>query len=152
MKKSSEVLGVLLGLAVASANAGAQHTHTDATAVVMNGSDVAAMAAHMVLTPLRRATAADSNRANEVVKDLRSAISKYRDVKIAEADGFPVRLHFLDVPADERWRRVEARNRQPGGTGQLDFQISREMFDFVEAMWEPPTPEEMAACDGVRIG
>ena len=88
MKRSSEVLGVLLGLAVASANAGAQHTHTDATAVVMNGSDVAAMAAHMVMTPSRRATAADSTRANEVANDLRSAISKYRDVKIAEADGF----------------------------------------------------------------
>ena len=88
MKRSSEVLGVLLGLAGASANAGAQHTHTDATAVVMSGSDVAAMAAHMVMTPSRRATAADSTRANEVANDLRSAISKYRDVKIAEADGF----------------------------------------------------------------
>jgi predicted kinase len=83
---------------------------------------------------------------------LTSRSARVRYVALAEADGFPVRLHFLDVPADERWRRVEARNRQPGGTGQLDFQIIREMFDFVEAMWEPPTPEEMAACDGVRIG
>src|SRR6476620_12465341 len=78
MKQSSEVVWVLLALAVASSNAGAQHTRTDATAVVMNGSDMAAMAAHMVMTPSRSATAADSTRANEVVNDLRSAISKYR--------------------------------------------------------------------------
>ena len=83
---------------------------------------------------------------------LTSRAARARYVALAAADGLPVRLHFLDVPADERWRRVEARNASPTEPGQLDFQISREMFDFVEAMWEPPTLEELAACDGVRIG
>ena len=26
------------------------------------------------------------------------------------------------------------------------------MFDYVEAMWQPPSEAEMAAMDGVRIG
>jgi len=29
--------------------------------------------------------------------------------------------------------------------------VTREMFDFVEAMWEPPTAEEMAARDGILV-
>ncbi len=70
--------------------------------------------------------------------------------RAAEAD-LPVRLHFLDVPAEERWRRVQQRNAAQGGTRHLDFAITREMFDFVETMWEPPTPGEMAQLDGVRL-
>ncbi|HWI86124.1 MAG TPA: ATP-binding protein [Sphingomonas sp.] len=75
-----------------------------------------------------------------------------RYAALARTEDLPVRLHFLDVPPEERWRRVAARNHRPDPTAQLDFRISRAMFDYVEAMWEPPTPEEMAAYDGVRIG
>ena len=75
-------------LSVASSQLSAQHAHTDVSAAVMSSNDMAAMAAHMTLTPRRKATAADSIRANEVVGELRSAISKYRDVRVAEADGF----------------------------------------------------------------
>ncbi len=88
MNRSSKALSALLALAVASTNASAQHSHTDATAAVMSANDMSAMAAHMTMTPRRRATAADSTRATEVVNDLRSAISKYRNVRVAEADGF----------------------------------------------------------------
>jgi hypothetical protein len=88
MNRSSKVLSAFLALVFASTNASAQHSHTDATAAVMSANDMSAMAAHMAMTPGRRAIAADSSRANEVVGDLRSAISKYRDVGVAEADGF----------------------------------------------------------------
>jgi hypothetical protein len=60
-------------------------------------------------------------------------------------------LHFVDAPADERWRRVQERNARRGAQGSLPFDVTREMFDFVETMWEPPTDQEMAACDGVRL-
>jgi predicted kinase len=69
----------------------------------------------------------------------------------AREAGLAVRLHFLDVPADERWRRVEARNAKKGETHQLGFAVTREMFDFVESLWEPPGPGEMAALDGVHV-
>ncbi len=69
---------------------------------------------------------------------------------LARDAGFSVQLHFIDVPAVERWRRVEGRNTQKGPTYQLGFDVSREMFDFVEQMWEPPTDAEMLAYNGIR--
>lgn len=42
----------------------------------------------------------------------------------------------------------EARNRD--GTGQLGFAVTRAMFDYVEAIWEPPGAAELAGYDGVR--
>ena len=78
----------MLALAAASSAAGAQHSHTDATAAVMNRHDMSAMAAHMAMTPRRTPTVADYARADTVAAELRSAIAKYRDVKVAEADGF----------------------------------------------------------------
>jgi hypothetical protein len=44
-----------------------------------------------------------------------------------------------------------ARNANKGETYQLDFDVTREMFEFVESLWEPPTDDEMRACDGVRV-
>ncbi|MGD0192497.1 MAG: ATP-binding protein [Rhizomicrobium sp.] len=70
---------------------------------------------------------------------------------LAERAGLTVQLHFLDVPADERRRRVQARNVEKGETHQLTFAVTRQMFDFVEAMFEPPTDEEMARLNGVRL-
>ena len=58
----------------------------------MNGMDadwkMAAMAKHMAYTSSRPLTVADSVRAAHVVNELRQAIVKYRDVKVAEADGY----------------------------------------------------------------
>jgi len=69
---------------------------------------------------------------------------------LAREAGLAAQLHLLDVPAEERWRRVRARNLDKSETYQLDFDVTREMFDFVESMWEPPTEEEMRALHGVR--
>jgi predicted kinase len=71
-------------------------------------------------------------------------------VDLAEVERFRVQLHFIDVPADERWLRVQARNAEKGATHQLPFVVTREMFDFVETMFERPTQDEMTCCDGVR--
>ena len=82
----STSVAVLLVLA-ATARADAQHSHSD-SAPVMSAVDMSAMAAHMETTPARKVTVADSLRALAIVNDLRVAISRYRDVKVAEADGF----------------------------------------------------------------
>ena len=74
-----------------------------------------------------------------------------RFTKLADAAGFSVQLHILDVPAEERWRRVQARNEEKGETHQLQFAVTREMFDFVESMWEPPDDAEKTACNAVVI-
>jgi hypothetical protein len=46
------------------------------------------MSRHMELSPARVATHDDSTRALAVVGDLRQAIAKYKDVSVAERDGF----------------------------------------------------------------
>ena len=82
---------------------------------------------------------------------LTTAAERARFAAMAREAGLAPRLHYLDVPADERWRRTQARNDSPAG-GELPFPVSREMFDFVESLWEPPSEAEMAAMDGVRAG
>jgi predicted kinase len=78
------------------------------------------------------------------------AQSRVKFAGLADEAGLSVQLHFVDVPAKERWRRVETRNARKGETYQLGFDVTREMFDFVEELWEPPTHEEMLAYNGVR--
>ncbi len=71
---------------------------------------------------------------------LTRASQRERWVARAQSAGCPVVLHVLDLPAQLRWERVEARNQSE--TETFAFQISREMFDLVETMWEPPTEAE----------
>lgn len=80
---------------------------------------------------------------------LQQASQRRRVADRVAAAGVGVRLHFLDVDAGERWRRVEARNEQQGETFRV--KVTRPMFDFIETIWQPPTPEEMSALDGVRV-
>jgi len=63
--------------------------------------------------------------------------------------GLAVRLHFIDVSAEERWRRVDNRNDARGETYRVT--VTRPMFDFIESIWQPPSTDEMAALDGVRV-
>jgi predicted kinase len=70
---------------------------------------------------------------------------------LARAAGLSAQLHVLDVPVAERWRRVQLRNAEKGETHQLQFAVTREMFDFVETLWERPDDQEMAACDGILV-
>lgn len=63
--------------------------------------------------------------------------------------GLKLALHVVEAPADVRWQRVAARNRERGATFALE--VTRGMFDFVEGMWEPPDDEELQAHAGERI-
>ena len=74
--------------------------------------------------------------------------AKFAD--LAREAGLPVVLHFVDVPAETRWARVQGRNAERGETLAMD--VDRAMFDFMEGMWEPPGEGEMAALNGVRAG
>ncbi|MGC1302236.1 MAG: ATP-binding protein [Caulobacteraceae bacterium] len=79
----------------------------------------------------------------------RSTRRKY--AALAHEAGLSVQLHLLDVAVEERWTRVQARNRDADNAGQLRFAVTREMFDFTESFWEPPTGEEMAEYDGIWV-
>ena len=81
---------------------------------------------------------------------LTTVAARARYAGLAREAGFAVRLHLVDAPVDERWERVETRNLAPEAD-QLPFKVTREMFDFVETMWERPTAAELAANDGVAV-
>lgn len=70
---------------------------------------------------------------------------------LAETADLPVRFHLLDAPLEERWKRVQGRNEEVGPHAQLSFAVTREMFDFTEAFWDPPTDEEMELYNGIRV-
>jgi predicted kinase len=63
----------------------------------------------------------------------------------ARALGAAVELRYLDVPFDELWRRVDARNRHlPFGS----FAITRDNLEtWATTQFEAPTPEELATYD-----
>jgi hypothetical protein len=94
----SEAAALAALLALYAGSAVAQHTHdmpmpASSSPVAhehqaMHDDAMAHMSAHMQMTKLRVATAADSVRARAVADTLRVAIAKYRDVKLAEKDGY----------------------------------------------------------------
>lgn len=76
-----------------------------------------------------------------VVLDLgfseRTQRSRFRDW--ASRIGCPSELHYLDVPAEERWARVSRRNQEPG---RQSIPVDRATFEWMERYFEPPSEEE----------
>ena len=60
----------------------------------------------------------------------------------ARALGAAVELHLLDVPLEERWRRVARRNAEPGAVV-----ITRAQLEAFQRWWQPPDQAELAAYD-----
>ena len=56
------------------------------------------MSPHMFMTDLRPHNAADDQRAAQIVEQLRKSIVKYKDYKVALADGFRIFLPNLPQP------------------------------------------------------
>jgi predicted kinase len=85
------------------------------------------------------------------VLDLGFTTKVHRDKfrALAVEAGLMAAVHFIDVPADERWYRVNRRNKERGETYAM--QVDRQMFDFMDAMWEPPLEAEWSADGGLRI-
>ena len=67
----------------------------------------------------------------------------------AEEKGYSMQLHFVDVPPDIRWGRVQKRNAEQAETFQ--FEVTREMFDFIENIWEAPSDAEMRRMSGIVV-
>jgi predicted kinase len=63
--------------------------------------------------------------------------------------GVGVELHVLDVPIDELWRRIDARNATPPWDAEP---ISRAHLDEWAAIFEPPDADELARFDPPPAG
>ena len=60
------------------------------------------------------------------------------------------KLHVLDVDASERWKRVNARNKNQDETFHIE--ITRGMFDYIETTWERPRDDEIEAVSRLDFG
>jgi len=63
---------------------------------------------------------------------------------VARGLGVGVELHYLDMPADELWRRVEARNSEPPWDS---YPIRRSDFDAWLRAFQAPNAAEVALFD-----
>ena len=100
--KASTLVATLLAVIPGQAYAQHAHDHSDPATHPARGSPtsadpmagmaddwrMAAMAKHMAYSGTRPFTVQDSVRAAYVINELRQAIAKYQDVKLAEADGY----------------------------------------------------------------
>lgn len=88
---------------------------------------------------LIRQTAEESlKRGVSVVLDLGFTKAEHRRAfaRWANSLGHSCELHWVDVPPDMRWERVQNRNREQDETFAMT--VPREMFDFMESEWEDP--------------
>lgn len=66
---------------------------------------------------------------------------RQRFLSLIKASEFSAKLHVLDVDTSVRWERVQSRNLDTGKT--FSMKISRDMFDYIEGIWEQPSREEI---------
>src|SRR3954452_1752739 len=62
--------------------------------------------------------------------------------EIAEATGLPLQFHFVDAPQDVRRARVLNRNVVRGESFAIE--VTPDLFDFIEGVYEAPEPAELA--------
>jgi predicted kinase len=81
-----------------------------------------------------------------VVLDFGFAARTERDHvrSVARGLGVGVELHFLDVPVDELWQRIEARNSKPPWDSAP---ISRSHLNDWAALFQAPDAAELALFD-----
>ena len=63
---------------------------------------------------------------------------------VARGLGVGVELHYIDVPTDELWRRIQARNSEPPWNS---YPIRRADFDEWLRMFQAPDAAELALFD-----
>lgn len=71
-----------------------------------------------------------------------TAVHRKRCIDLFLSRRVRVETHFLDVPADVRWSRVQQRNANKGETFAMS--VDRQMFDYIESIFEPPEAIEGA--------
>jgi predicted kinase len=93
------------------------------------------------------AVAADvAQRGGNVILDLgfMKIEDRSRFITLAEARRLPVRTHYVTAPLALRRDRVLSRNVNKSET--FSFEVTPEMFDFMEAQFQSPTNSESAKC------
>jgi hypothetical protein len=100
------------------------------------------MGAHMFMTDLRPANAADQKRATEVLAVLRPAIEKYKDYRVALAEGFQIFLPDVPQPHYHFTNYAyafEARGEfNPAHPTSLLYKKTKDGYELEGAMYTAP--------------
>lgn len=112
---------VLAAMLAVPGRLGAQ-SHDHSRAPTTTHADMAPQPAgpHLLVTPPRSAAPGDSARAAALVATLRDAIARYRDVRVAEADGFR-----MFAPAVRRQRIYHYTDRRAAALALFRFDPAR---------------------------
>ena len=68
-------------------------------------------------------------------------VNRERIRQFAQAKGVSLQWHFVDAPHDVRRARVAGRNTVKGETFAME--VTPEMFDLIESIYEPPEAAEL---------
>jgi hypothetical protein len=100
------------------------------------------MGAHMFMTDLRPENANDDRRAVEIVDTLRESISKYRDYKVALADGFKIFLPNVPQPlyhfTNYRYAYEASLSFDPARPTSLLYKKTSDGYELEGAMYTAP--------------
>ena len=120
----------------------------DANAEAAKGADMAMsghdmdMGPHMFMTDLRPENAGDEKRAAEIVAELQPAIEKYKDYKVALADGFKIFLPDVPQPHYHFTNYEYAREAQttfnPAHPTSLLYEKTQDGYVLQGAMYTAP--------------
>jgi hypothetical protein len=97
---------------------------------------------HMTMTTMREETPGDTQRANEIVAQLRSGIERYKDYHVALADGFHIFLPNIPQPEYHFTRYsngfLEAFTFDPSRPTSLLYKKTSSGYELVGAMYTMP--------------
>tara|TARA_Y100000768_G_scaffold388617_1_gene385636 strand:+ start:19981 stop:20490 length:510 start_codon:yes stop_codon:yes gene_type:complete len=63
-------------------------------------------------------------------------------IELAQREDCEVEIHYIDVPRDVRWERVQKRNTEKAETYSMI--VTKEMFDYIEEIFEDFAVDEKA--------
>jgi hypothetical protein len=110
------------------------------------------MGPHMTMTNPRARTPADIARAGQIIRVMRTQLSKYRDYKVAEADGY---LPYMESVPQDVYHFTNASQTRAEWLGDIDLKRPGSLlyekksftgYQLVGAMYSAPatdTPEQL---------
>jgi len=118
------------------------HAEAGAMQSMAHGHHMHMDGAHMLMTPVRTATLDDRKRADEIAQTLGKAIERYKDYRVALADGFHIFAPNLPQPVyhfTNYWNGyLEGFTFDPTRPTSLLYKKTAEGYELVGAMYTAP--------------
>jgi hypothetical protein len=121
-----------------------QELNTATEAMNHNGHDGEDhhMGAHMHMSTLRAANSADTTKAQQIVESARASLEKYKDVKVAEAEGFKIFLPQVKQPmyhfTNYKYAMEAAWAFNPEHPTSLLYEKAGDTYKLIGAMYTAP--------------